>query len=195
MARRLLVPLHLLFVVASSLCAQDSPISLCVVETKLHPGIQYDASAGPLTIDMYKQLSGRKLSDGSAFKITGLPVSDQKDILAEIGRLQCSWVLQLWRTSRGPMSYQSPDVPYYDVYFSLWRGATRKAILKGSAQFPNTRYSTKQDSKAANAAAEVADQVLNRLNKSSREPKPSAGRAFKRSRAPRQAFSRLQLSS
>lgn len=164
MSRRLHVPLHLLFVVGSSLCAQDSQNSLCIVETKLHPEIQYDPSAGPLAIDVYKQLSEKRLSDGSPLKITVLPASVQKDIVREMVQLQCSWVLQLWQANRGPLSYKSPVILYDDVYFSLWNRATWKAVLKGVALFqhPNPQH---KDPKAINPAAELANKVVNRLNK------------------------------
>jgi hypothetical protein len=167
MVRRLLVALYYSPAIAFPLCAQNSPLALCIVESKLNPEIQYDPSAGPLAIEMHNQLSGQKLLNGSSLKITVLPASVQKDILPEIGRLQCSWVLQLWRTRSSSYSYQSPVVLYQDIYFSLWNGATRKTIAKGIALFPvpNPRNSLSHPTKDSDPAADVAKKVLNSLNK------------------------------
>lgn len=166
MARRILVPLYFLFVIASSLWAQKPPTHLCIVETKRHPEIQYDPPSGPLALAMYKQLAGKELADGTVIKITVLPASVEKDIMPELGRLPCSWVLQLWRAIGDPLSYQSPVVRNDDVYFSLWNGGTRKAIAKGSSLFPSARNPLNRSPKGVNsAAAELAGKILSQLNK------------------------------
>jgi len=145
MVRRLL---HLLFIVASSLCAQDSPISLCIVQTQYYPGIRYDLPPGPTVAEIFKQLSGKKLLDGSRLEVTALPASFEKDILPEISHVQCSWTLQLW---------PPPIGPYNNFYFSLWNAVTHKAIAKGTVAFPvkNPRHPIP---KAADPAAAFSRQ-------------------------------------
>ena len=124
--------------------------------------IQYDPTAGPIAIEVYIELSGKRLSDGSPLKTTVLPASVQKDIEPEIAHLQRSWVLQLTRIFTN--GYSSPVSGYEDVYFSLWKGATRKTVLKGVALFQR-RDPHHKDPKDINPAAELANKVVNRLNK------------------------------
>lgn len=66
MARRLIIPLLFVFVAASSLCAGQLPVTLCIVQTKADQAMRYDPSAGPWAIRTYNYLYGKKLRDGSS---------------------------------------------------------------------------------------------------------------------------------
>lgn len=150
---------------ASPLLAQPAPLSLCIVQTKASPAIEYEPSAGPWAIALYKHLSDRKLDNGSALHITVLAASMEKEVAPEVHRLQCAWVVQLWHhrsadnvnfgrnassqigsTSlpvAGPTPVANPEMatpnPVADedsLYFTLWNAATAKVIARGAGVLP-----------------------------------------------------------
>jgi hypothetical protein len=91
---RVLVALSVV-IVATSVFAQPQPLSLCIVQTKSDAASQYEPSAGPFATAMYDQLTSQRLQNGTALHITVLAAFMQRDILPEVHRLNCSWVLQL----------------------------------------------------------------------------------------------------
>jgi hypothetical protein len=128
--------------IASPLCAQTLPLTLCIVQTKADPAKQYDPSAGPWAIKIYNQLSGKRLLNGASLRITVLPASVQTDILPEVRRLQCEWVLQLWYLGTpgrpelvGPR--QGPRFSNDSLFFSLWNGGHKESALTGSTSLPS----------------------------------------------------------
>jgi hypothetical protein len=99
---------------------------------------------------MYKQLSGQKLRNGASLKITVLAASVQKDVLPEVRRLECGWVLQLWyqhgdiypwqtgiseagAPALGPERNTRNPTGEDNLFFSLWNAGTRKVIASGAA--------------------------------------------------------------
>jgi len=80
MTRRLVISLLFVLVSAFLLCAEQQPLTLCIVQTKPDQPMEYDPSAGPWAIGTYSHLYGKKLRDGSSLKITVLPASVPKDI-------------------------------------------------------------------------------------------------------------------
>lgn len=118
------------------LFAQPRTVSLCIVDTRPDQVAPYDPPAGPFAIEMYRQFVGRRLKDSSELNITVFPASLQRDILPEVHRLNCSWVLQL-RYHR----YEDDDVfsqtqprgaRFDSLLFTLWNGTTRKVIENGA---------------------------------------------------------------
>jgi hypothetical protein len=170
------------FLTASSLYAQHEPLSLCIVQTKPDQATQYDPSAGPWAIAMYKQLSGQQLRNGAPLRITVLAASVEKDVLPEVRRLQCVWVVQLWYQQvitlaqvhgiPGPPWYQQvstlaqgsgiPDGERLSggsedsLFFALRNAGTAKVIANGMTPL-------RVDSKAK-PCAELAHKILKRLN-------------------------------
>lgn len=181
MVRRMLVPL-LLALAASPLCAQPPPLSLCIVQTLPDQATHYDPSAGPWAIEIDHQLSGRKR--GSSLKLTVLAASLDKDVLPEVRRLQCAWVLQLWynhsvdfplssagaiTSSSAPLNQQlgNPEPIRYknSLFFSLWNAGTRKVLGRGSVPLPaSPEIAPRGDTSAAPCAA-VAQQALKWLDR------------------------------
>ncbi|UWZ86921.1 hypothetical protein [Occallatibacter riparius] len=117
------------------LFSQPPPTSLCIVDTKPDQAGSYDPPAGPFAIGMYQQLAGQRLRNKAQLNIIVLPASLQRDIVPEVQRLHCSWVLQLWY-------YQHQDndvfreseprgVPFDRLVFTLSNGATRKIVESG----------------------------------------------------------------
>lgn len=118
------------------LYSQSGTVSLCIVDTRPGQAGPYDPPAGPFAIGMYQQLDGQILKNGSGLYITVFPASLQRDILPEVHRLNCSWVLQLWLHL-----YEDDDVfdqsrprgaRFDSLTFALWNGATRKVLERGS---------------------------------------------------------------
>lgn len=182
MLRRRLMPLFLVLLADSSLCAQNKPLPLCIVQTKPNQATDYDPSAGPWAIEMYNQLSEQKLRSGAPLQITVLPASDKKDILPEIRRLPCVWVVQLWyfeedpasshaAVSSGgptPRSASNPQLVYPQLkdslFFSLWNADTQKVLERGSAPLhPTERLSSPGRSNVMPSAG-LVQQILKRLN-------------------------------
>ena len=135
---KLRVPVALsVVIVATSVFAQPQPLSLCIVQTKSDAASQYEPSAGPYAIAMYDQLARQRLRNGTALHITVLAASTQRDILPEVHRLNCSWILQLWyhRSTDRDASTGDAYIPMGDhdsLLFTLWNGDTRKVIARGS---------------------------------------------------------------
>jgi hypothetical protein len=116
--------------------SQPHPLSLCIVDTKSKHSFQYDPPAGPFAVAMYQELAGRRLQSGAALHIAVLPATVQSDIPAEIDRLRCSWVLQLWyepSTDYDVFNQIQPRSPSFgSLLFTLWNSSTRKAIQHGA---------------------------------------------------------------
>ncbi len=131
--RRISAALVLALPVASPLLAQHPPLSLCLVQTKPDAGMQYDPPAGPWAIELYNLLSARKLRSGAPLQIAVLAALTEQDVLPEVRRLQCPWVIQLryhgsfWPGGR----YVGDDED--SLLFSLWNGATGKVIANGAS--------------------------------------------------------------
>jgi hypothetical protein len=130
---KLRVPVALsVVIVATSVFAQPQPLSLCIVQTKSDAASQYEPSAGPYAIAMYDQLASQRLRNGTALHITVLAASMQRDILPEVHRLNCSWILQLWYHRSTGVRGPSPMGDQDSLLFTLWNGDTRKVIARGS---------------------------------------------------------------
>jgi hypothetical protein len=118
------------------LLSQPRTVLLCVVDTRPDQLGAYDPPSGPFAIGMYQQLVGRRLKDSSELNIIVFPASLQRDILPEVQRLNCFWVLQLWyhRYADDDVFGQTqPRGARFDsLLFTLWNGATRKVIESGS---------------------------------------------------------------
>lgn len=143
------------------LFSQPPTVSLCIVDTRPHQVGPYDPPAGPFAIGMYQQLDGQKLKNGSDLHITVFPASHQPEILPEVRRLDCSWVLQLWYhlyANDDAFGQSQPRGARFDTLtFALWNGATQKVVESGgglvSLREPKfTPY------------ASFSKQILNRLN-------------------------------
>lgn len=125
-------------VIATSpgLFAQPRTVSLCVVDTRPDQVAPCDPPAGPFAIGMYQQFVGRRLKDSSELKTTVFPASLQREILPEVQRLNCSWVLQLWYhryADEDVFGQTQPRGARFDsLSFTLWNGATRKVIESGA---------------------------------------------------------------
>jgi hypothetical protein len=85
---------------------------------------------------MYQQLAGQQLKNGSKLHVIVLPASAQSDIVPQIQRLACTWVLQLWYHAYADdyaFSQTQPRGAQVDsLLFTLWNGATQKVIGSGS---------------------------------------------------------------
>lgn len=172
MRQRLIVPHFLVLASASLLCAQTPSLSLCIVQTKSDQAAQYEPSAGPWAVATYNHLAEKKLRDGSRLAITVLPASVKRDILPEVRRLQCAWVLELSdlsTVSAGGIAPQSPttgDLARESVFFTLWNRETKKAIAQGAPLYGSTwRRQIPLSETTDPAAASIAQQVLASLNK------------------------------
>jgi hypothetical protein len=120
-------------IVATSVFAQPRTLSLCIVQTKSVAVSQDESSAGPLAIAMYHQLIDQRLQNGTALRITVLAASEQRDILPEVHRINCSWSLQLWYHRRTDREGSFAGMGDQDsLLFTLWNSDTRKVIARGS---------------------------------------------------------------
>jgi hypothetical protein len=88
-----------------------------------------------------------------------LAATAQQDILPEVYRLQCGYVVQLWHNPR------LGDI----LYFSLWNGATKKVIAQGASPI---RLLLSQDPlppgpqpMERDPCADIAQQIMKKLNK------------------------------
>jgi hypothetical protein len=169
---------------ASPLLAQPAPFSLCIVQTKADASTHYDPSAGPWAIEMNNLLSTRKLRNNAPLHITVLAASTQKEVLPEVHRLHCPWVVQLWyqhnpdldlsqagvssdpSSAFNPQLGTPPPVGTQDsLFFSLWNGVTKKVIARGAVPLrlsqtgpPSARHATTAP------CATLTQQILKRLN-------------------------------
>jgi hypothetical protein len=161
---RVLVALSVV-IVATSVFAQSPPLSLCIVQTKSDAASQYEPSAGPYATAMYDQLASQRLQNGIALHITVLAASMQRDILPEVHRLNCSWVLQLWyhRSSDGEI-LSVPMGDHDSLLFTLWNSDTRKVIARGSGVV--MRETQGNTSRVPNPLlySALASQILKKLN-------------------------------
>ena len=148
---------------ASPLLAQNPPLSFCLVQTKPDAWTQYDPPAGPWAIELYKLLSPRKLSNGAPLRITVLAALGEKDVLPEVRRLQCPYVVQLRYHSSITHGGRSPGEDEDSILFSLWYGATGKVITNGASLIPgwNRRPSTSLHA----VCADLTQQIAKGLNK------------------------------
>jgi hypothetical protein len=134
---------------------------LCIVDTKPNSSSQYDPSAGPYAMAMYQQLARTRLRSGALLHVTVLPASMQQDILPEVHRLDCSWVLQLWyQRSTDYDAYgksQPRSLLFGSLLFTLWNGTTRKVIERGAGFVSEGKL-------ALTPYAVFAKQILKKLN-------------------------------
>ena len=118
-----------------TLFSQPSTVSLCIVDTRLSYVSLYDPPAGPFAIGMYRQLAGRRLKNGFKLHIIVFPASLQSDIVPEVHRLNCSWVLQLryhQQLDDDVFGQTYPRGTRFDsLLFTLWNGATGKVLDSG----------------------------------------------------------------
>ena len=127
----------LIIVIATDPCLFSQPrtVAICIVDTRPDQVGPYDPPAGPFAIGMYQQFVGRRLKDSSELNIIVLPASLQRDILPEVHRLNCSWVLQLWYrryADEDVFGQTQPRGARFDsLLFTLWNGATQKVIESG----------------------------------------------------------------
>ena len=125
----------LVILASSPVFAQPQPLSLCIVDTKPNTATRYQPDAGPYAIAIYDQLKKQKLQNGRELRMAGLAASVQGDILPEVHRLNCSWVLQLWyhRSADGGGGTDPTFMGDQDVLlFTLWNRDTQKVIARGS---------------------------------------------------------------
>ena len=139
LCRRFSAALVFALLAASPLPAQHPPLSLCLVQTKPDTTTQYDPSAGPWAVELDELLSTQKLRSGAPLLIRVLAASAEKDVVPEVRRLQCPYVVQLWYQAFGS------DLTEDSLLFSLWNGTTGKVIAHGASpirvigQHPNLR--------------------------------------------------------
>ena len=151
---RVLGALVVVILADSSALSQPRPLSLCIVHTKSNTADQYEPSAGPYAIAMYKQLAQQRLQNGATLRVTVLAASMQQDILPEVHRLNCSWVLQLWYhrnadhdaynpspptgmpSDTAPFNTPEPIGDENSLIFALWNGGTRKVVARGAGPMP-----------------------------------------------------------
>lgn len=184
MLRQLLISIFIGSVAATSLWAQNPPLSLCIVQTKPDESTRYDPSAGPWAIGMYDRLVGQTLRNGSPLQITVLPASVRKDVLPEVQRLRCAWVVQLWYShvdftpnSGGVSSsnFVTPLDPQLEgrgrpfgrednLFFSLWNGVTQKVLAQGAAPLRAARQPGLREPPNLTPFDSLAKQILKRLN-------------------------------
>lgn len=152
---------------ASPLAAQHAPLSVCLVQTKSDAAIEYDPPAGPWAVAVDTLLDARKLRSGALLRITVLAATTEKDVLPEVRRLPCAWVVQLrdhpsfWPGGR----YETDDED--TVLFSLWNSATGKVMAQGAALVAPIPGQARFHSSAMYAApsAALSRQILQSLNK------------------------------
>jgi hypothetical protein len=148
----------------SPLLAQHAPLSLCLVQTRPYASTQYDPPAGPWAIEMYDLLSAQKLRSGAPLQITVLAAEIEEDVPAEVRDVRCPYVIELryhggiWHGGR------SPEAESDSVLFTLWKGATGKAIANGASLIPvDDRHPSKAAFRAA--CANLTQQIMKNLNK------------------------------
>ncbi len=133
---RACVALAIVLGTTSQVLSQPHASSLCIVDTKPDRLSQYDPPAGPFAIAMFQQLDGRRLQSGALLHITVLPASMQQDILQEVHRLDCSWVLQLsLQRSTDADVFGQPQprgLRFGNLLYTLWNGATGKVVESGA---------------------------------------------------------------
>lgn len=168
MLRAMLYRLSAAFVLAllagTPLLAQQAPLSLCLVQTRPYASAPYDPPAGLWATELYDLLSARKLRSGALLYITVLAAAIEEEIPREVRRLHCPYVVQLryhggiWHGGR------SLGTDSDSVLFTLWRGATGKAIANGASLIPGMeRHPTKAAFTAA--CTDLTQQIMKNLNK------------------------------
>jgi len=147
---------------ASPLLAQRPPFSFCLVQTKPDARAQYDPPAGPWATELYTLLSAQKLKSGAPLQIMVLAALDEKDVLPEVRRLQCRYVVQLlYHSGFGGGRTNGEDQD--SLVFSLWNGVTGKAIANGASLIPGRQ---RLPSTSMNATcADLALRIMKNLNK------------------------------
>jgi hypothetical protein len=191
---RIPAALGLAIVASAPLFAQPHPLSLCIVQTKSTAARQYDPSAGPFAIAMYKSLSGRTLQNGTPLAITVLAASVQKDVLLEVRRLNCAWVLQLWHhrnadddeyggampgdlaeeNAAGAVNSLEESDPLTprsigdqnSLIFTVWNGATQKVLTRGAGplNWPTPPAGMGPNAPSRNPYMAFSKQILKKLN-------------------------------
>jgi hypothetical protein len=162
MFQRFSASFALVLIAASPLLAQYPPMSFCLVQTKPDASTPYDPPAGPWATELYTLLSARKLRSGAPLRITVLAALGEKDVVPEVRRLQCPYVVQLrfhdvvWRG-------RSIGADEDSVLFSLWNGATGKVIANGASLIPGRDRLTSNSLYAS--CADLTQQIMKSLNK------------------------------
>jgi hypothetical protein len=115
---------------------------------------------------MYKQLAQRRLKNGTVLHVTVLAASIQQDVLPEVHRLNCSWVLQLWyhRSTDATNILSGPVGDQDSLLFTLWNSATLKAIARGSGIAMRESYGNGALVPNPIPYSDFAHQILKKLN-------------------------------
>jgi len=161
---RLSAVFALALLAGSPLFAQHAPLILCLVQTRPYASTQYDPPAGPWAIEMYDLLSERKLRSGGSLRITVLAAEIEEDVPLEVRHLQCPYVVQLRYHASIWHGGRSFGEDADSVLFTLWKGATGKAIANGASLIPGEG---RHPSKAAfaDACTNLTQQIMKSLNK------------------------------
>jgi hypothetical protein len=152
----------LVHMAVSPLLAQPPPLSLCLVQTKPNASTQYDPPAGPWAVALYTLLSLQTLRSGAPLLITVLAAESEKDVLPEVRRLQCPYVVQLRyhvSVSEGRSLVENED----SILFSLWNGASGKVIANGASLIPGRNRVSSNSLHAM--CADLTRQIMKSLNK------------------------------
>ena len=153
----------LVLMAVSPLLAQHPPLSFCLVQTKPDASTQYDPPAGPWAVALYNLLSAQKLRSGAPLRIMVLAAEGEKDVLPEVRRLQCPYVVQLryhLSVSNGGRSLGEDED---SILFSLWNGASRKVIANGASLIPGRNRLPSNSLHAV--CADLTQQIMKGLNK------------------------------
>jgi hypothetical protein len=116
---------------------------------------------------MYDQLASQRLRNGTALHITVLAASMQRDILPEVHRLTCSWVVQLWfhrSTDQGGDDNSIPMGDQDSLIFTLWKGNTRKVIARGIGAAARETFGDASLVPNPTVYSGLAHQILKKLN-------------------------------
>jgi hypothetical protein len=114
---------------------------------------------------MYDLLSTQTLTNGAPLRITVFAAAIEKDVQPEVRRLKCPYVVQLrYHGSLFPGGRSLEEEDADSVLFTLWNGATGKAIAEGASLIPGkNRHASK--AAFAEACTSLTQQILRSLNK------------------------------
>jgi hypothetical protein len=163
MCQRFSVAFVLVLTAVSPLLAQHPSLSFCLAQTKPDAWTQYDPPAGPWAIELYTLLSARKLRSGAPLRITVLAALGEVDVLPEVRRLQCPYVVQLRYHRSITHGGRSPGEDEDSVLFSLWNGATGEVIANGASLIPGRNRLPSTSLPAV--CADLTQQIMKGLNK------------------------------
>jgi hypothetical protein len=163
MFQRISAAFALVLMAAPPLLAQHPPLSLCLVQTKPNPSTEYDPPAGPWATEVYTLLSAQKLRSGAPLRITVLAALGEKDVLSEVRRLQCPYIVQLRYHLSITHGGRSPGEDEDSLLFSLWNGNTGKVVADGASLIPGPNRLPSASPHAV--SADLAQQIMKGLNK------------------------------